>query len=222
MTRKGSDEPGRLLTTDQAHSFWDRRHLTESDLRSGGDIGLSDQENVIFYQIRLGLLFQALAGSVPLPRHATVLDAGCGKGWFSRKLAEAGLRVHGFDASPTAIEFARQANSGPEYAVATLAAFRPLRHFDAVVGVDVLFHVTDDTEWSASVRNLAGAVRTGGALVVSDTVASSRRILGTYIVHRPKEEYFDLLSRAGFEYREGLPYRFRSNPLGMHVYQRVW
>lgn len=223
MTRADGDQrPNSLLTSDQVHSFWDRRHTTASALRSGGDIGLSDQDNVIFYYIRLGLLLQALAGLAPLPRYATVLDAGCGKGWFSRKLAEAGYHVHGVDASPTAIEYARQMNNGPHYEIASLATVRPPRFVDAVVSVDVLFHVTDDSEWSASVRNLAGTVLPGGSLVFSDTMASTRRVLGTYIVHRPKDEYLGLLSPAGFEHRESLPYRFRSNALGMHVYRRAW
>lgn len=222
MTGKGADGAPQLLSTEEVQRFWERRHVAESDLRSGGDIGLTETDNVIFYQIRLGLLLQALAGSAPPPRGATVLDAGCGKGWFSRALARVGFCVHGVDASPSAIAFARESGGGPAYDVTALAAFQPTRHFDAVISVDVMFHITDDQEWSASLRNLAGIVALGGVLVLADTMAPRRRNLGDYIVHRPRDEYLDQISRVGYIHREGLPYRFRSNPLGLHVYQRAW
>jgi 2-polyprenyl-3-methyl-5-hydroxy-6-metoxy-1,4-benzoquinol methylase len=217
--RLGED---RLLDTDEACAFWDGRHAAESAFRSGGDIGLTDHDNVIFYQIRLGLVLQALAGEAPLPESFAVLDAGCGKGWFSRALAEAGFDVRGFDASPTAIDFARRAGDHARYEVATLAHYRPLRHVDAVICVDVLFHVTDDAEWTDSLRNLSGLVRPGGLMVLSDTMESRRQALGSYIVQRPKSEYLEIIARKGYRHKDSLPYRFRSNSLGMHIYQRTW
>jgi 2-polyprenyl-3-methyl-5-hydroxy-6-metoxy-1,4-benzoquinol methylase len=221
MSERDLTDAKRLLDAEEVWEFWDQRHAGESDLRSGGDIGLSEVDNVIFYQIRLGLVLQALAGEAPLPTGFTVADAGCGKGWFSRAFAGAGFEVHGFDASPSAIELARRAGGGPRYELATLAGFRPLRLFDAVVSIDVLIHVTDDAEWRASVQNLARIVRPGGLLVVSDTMAHQRRTGSTYIVQRPTSEYLELLLERGFRYREGLPYQFRSNSLGIHVYERA-
>lgn len=215
-------DPSQLLDPDEVHRFWDARHAAETDLRSGGDVGLSEDDNAIFYQIRLGLLLQALAAAAPLPPGTTVLDAGCGKGWFSRALASVGIDVHGVDASPAAVEFARKAGGTPTYEVATLAGVRPLRFVDAVVSVDVMFHIVDDDEWAASVANLSSVVRPGGLLVVTDTTAEIRKRLGVYIVHRPRAEYVQLLSGRGFQLREVLPYRFRSNPLGFHVYERMW
>jgi 2-polyprenyl-3-methyl-5-hydroxy-6-metoxy-1,4-benzoquinol methylase len=222
VTESNVAEGGRLLDTEEVQAFWDQRHAVETALRSGGDMGLTETENVIFYQIRLGLILQALAGDAPLPVSCTVADAGCGRGWFSRALAEAGFQVHGFDASPNAIETACRTGGGPTYELATLAGFRPLRHFDAVICIDVLIHVTDDTEWAASVRNLASIVRPGGLLAISDTMAHSRGASGTYIVQRPRSEYLELISDLGFGHKESVPYRFRSNSLGIHIYERAW
>lgn len=212
---------GGLLGQDEARRFWDRRHAAESQLRSGGDIGLTEADNVIFYQIRLGLVLSAIAGRSPLPPQFRVLDAGCGKGWFSRQLAACGITVHGIDTSPSAIEQAEAAGGGPTYEVAALADVRPRRAFDAVICVDVFFHILDDDEWRESVLNLASVVQRGGRLVVADTTAGERKRLGSYIVHRSGSEYQELLSDRGFEDRGVLPYHFRNNPLGLHVYERI-
>jgi 2-polyprenyl-3-methyl-5-hydroxy-6-metoxy-1,4-benzoquinol methylase len=212
---------GGMLGQEEARRFWDRRHAAESLLRSGGDIGLTEADNVIFYQVRLGLVLSALAGRSPLPPQYRVLDAGCGKGWFSRQLADCGLTVHGIDTSPSAIEFAERSGGGPTYEVAALADVRPRRAFDAVICVDVLFHILDDDEWRESVLNLASVVQRGGRLVVADTTGVERKTLGSYMVHRPLTMYDELLIIRGFEHRETLAYHFRNNPLGLHVYERI-
>ena len=44
-----------LLTADDAVSYWEERHRTRGVLRSGGQIGLDEAANQIFYFTRLGL-----------------------------------------------------------------------------------------------------------------------------------------------------------------------
>jgi 2-polyprenyl-3-methyl-5-hydroxy-6-metoxy-1,4-benzoquinol methylase len=46
-----------------------------------------------------------------------LLDAGCGTGHFSRRLAGLGLRVTGIDPDAAAIEFAAQQNVGIDYLI---------------------------------------------------------------------------------------------------------
>lgn len=212
---------GGMLGREEARRFWDRRHAAESQLRSGGDIGLTEADNVIFYQVRLGLVLSAIAGRAPLPPQFRVLDAGCGKGWFSRQLAACGITVHGIDTSPSAIDQAESMGGGPTYEVAALADARPRRAFDTVICVDVLFHILDDDEWRESMLNLASMVVRGGRLVVADTTGAERKTLGSYMVHRPQSMYDELLIMRGFEHCGTLPYHFRNNPLGLHVYERI-
>ena len=45
----------------------------------------------------------------------SVLDVGCGTGYFSRRLAQAGLRVTGIDLDPGALDFAARKNGGVRY-----------------------------------------------------------------------------------------------------------
>nr|WP_269204996.1 methyltransferase domain-containing protein [Motilibacter aurantiacus] len=160
-----------------------------------------------------------------------LLDAGCGKGWFARAMARFGHSVDAIDASPAAIEASRTASATapgrpPSYAVSTLSAWRPGCLYDVVYSVDVLFHIVDEAEWAASVRNLAALVRLGGLLAVSDWDVPERRVLGSYQVVRARRQYDELLAASGLQRsrlgRDGfVPDGFRGSPVGFHVFRRT-
>jgi 2-polyprenyl-3-methyl-5-hydroxy-6-metoxy-1,4-benzoquinol methylase len=210
-----------LLSREEALAYWDARHLRQSALRSGGDVGLDDASNEAFYAVRLGRLLELITGAVEPSRAQYLLDAGCGKGWFSRALTRCGYDVAGIDTSENAIEFARLAGGGPHYEVATLSSWSGDLFFDVVASIDVLFHILDDDEWEASLLNLACFTRLGGWLIVSDEDGDERSRLGNYIVHRTRHEYCAALGDRAFRHVGFLPYRFRHNRVGLHAFTRV-
>jgi len=72
------------------------------------------------------------------PRHARVLDAGCGPGRVSAFLADLGHEVVGVDVDPVLISAAEQAHSGPTWIVSDLAVLDLAAHginegFDVIV-----------------------------------------------------------------------------------------
>jgi 2-polyprenyl-3-methyl-5-hydroxy-6-metoxy-1,4-benzoquinol methylase len=206
---------------DRYCAYWNTRHRDCDDLASGGHIGLDLAGNEIFYALRLGALL-TLMGDVSEPRSPLfVLDAGCGKGHFARALARCGHRVDAFDTSPEAIAHARAQGGGPRYAEAALTDWRNPWLYDVVVCVDVLFHVMDDDQWAAGLRNLASLVRVTGQLIVADRDAHERTLLGDYIVHRPTDAYRSELEPLGLRHTLFKPYGFRENPVGFHVFTRI-
>lgn len=209
-----------LLTTDESLRFWDERHRTEGRLRSGGDIGLSEAENEVFYHRRLGTLLEIVDDLLPLVDPVRALDAGCGKGWFAGRLAECGFLVDCFDPSPIAARAARS-QPGVIPAQATLSGFQSPYLYDLVVCIDVLFHILDDDEWLGSLLNLASLVRPLGALVLTDHGGDERRVGGDYIVHRPMSLYRRELSSRGFAFRGFRPYNYRENPVGFLAFVRT-
>ena len=84
----------------------------------------------------------------------------------------------------------------------------------------MLFHILDDDEWAASLRNLASLTRLGGQLLVTDENRDDPRAAGDYIVHRPLPAYAAVLGDQ-FEYVSFTPYRFRENAVGFHQFRRV-
>jgi len=71
---------------------------------------------------------------------ASVLDVGCGSGYFTRHLAADGFAVTGMDVSPEAIRYAQsQAVAGERYLVGDARRLPfPDRHFDSCIAITSL------------------------------------------------------------------------------------
>ncbi|MFG3689984.1 class I SAM-dependent methyltransferase [Micromonospora sp. NPDC047740] len=209
-----------LLSPEENAAYWNRRHLTEGYLRSGGDMSYDEGTNRMFYILRLGLLLDIIGHNADPVAPLYLLDAGCGKGWFSRQLAQFGHQVDGIDASESAIAYCRDRGGPARFHVSPLSQWRSPWFYDVVLAVDVLFHVLADDEWERSVRNLASLVGLGGRLVVSDWGEPDDRVYGDYQVVRGTNRYLPLLSECGLRSDGWRPYAFRQNPIGFHVFTR--
>jgi 2-polyprenyl-3-methyl-5-hydroxy-6-metoxy-1,4-benzoquinol methylase len=96
-----------------------------------------------------------------------VLDAGCGNGNLTARLAAQGFQMCGFDASNSGVEHARQAFPGIRFEVAS--AYEDLRArfrdpFDACIAVEVIEHLYDPRTF---VRRLFDVIRPGGWMILT-------------------------------------------------------
>jgi SAM-dependent methyltransferase len=103
---------------------------------------------------------------------STLLDAGCGTGWFSRRFAQAGGQVTGLDRDPSMLAYARSRGRGVDYLEGDMLALPlPDKSFDLVTAVTSLCFVRDEA------RALAEMLR----------VAKRQVLLG--LLHRPSLLY---------------------------------
>lgn len=87
----------------------------------------------------------------------TLLDVGCGTGWFSRRFAAAGLTVTGLDNNAERLAYARGHAAGETYLEADALAL-PFHDasFDTVVSVTALCFVPD---WRRAMAEMARVAR---------------------------------------------------------------
>jgi 2-polyprenyl-3-methyl-5-hydroxy-6-metoxy-1,4-benzoquinol methylase len=216
------EEAGVVFTPSQSREYWNTRHGEVDGLRSRDSLASDRAANATLSAVRQERLIEAIgADSDPdVPRR--MLDAGCGKGHFSRTLTEFGHRVDGIDTSTTAITACRRLAVGSDsYAVSSLRSWRPPCLYDAVVCIDVMFHLMDDDEWLSSLRNLAVLVRLGGRLVVSDHDAWEDTVWGSHKKTRSRSRYETVLHEQGLEVVGFIGNDVRSDPAGLHVASRV-
>ena len=150
-------------------NYWDQRHRRYGTGLGGvGTLHLGEELNEREYALKWDHVAVVLT---PLARSgATLLDAGCGNGYFTERAMRLGFEVTAVDFSADAVEIAR-AQPGREavaWHVSPLGDFRSDTLYDVVMSIDVLFHIVDDAEWERSVANLAGLVAGDGALVVQE------------------------------------------------------
>ncbi len=148
-----------LLARPEMHRQWE------------GDYRTADNEN--FYE----RAFDYLIGVLNPAPEATFLDAGCGPGAHSVRLARRGFKVHAIDFSQSALGMAREfvESKGMEDRItlqrsSLLELSFPSASFDYVLCWGVLMHVP---EVERAVSELARVVRPGGKLVISESNKSS-------------------------------------------------
>jgi SAM-dependent methyltransferase len=180
----------------EPREFWQRRLSEQFDLRGTGETGLSLAYNRACYALRLGVLERALRGAGASVEGKSVLDVGCGTGFFTGFYLERGARLTGLDIAPVAIERLAQRHPKARFVLADVSEVALAERFDVVNVFDVLLHITDDARWERAVRNLAAAVAPGGLLLVTDTFAALPG-LAAHNKSRPLALYRERLAANG-------------------------
>ncbi|MBI4147827.1 class I SAM-dependent methyltransferase [Candidatus Woesearchaeota archaeon] len=109
-----------------------------------------------------------VVGNMRVPRASSVLDVGCGQGYFLHMLLQQGVRkLHGIDLSPAMIARARQ-TLGRHAVLKTASVHRiPFRDstFDFVASTEAFHHFPSPKK---SLRDMARVLKKGGALCIAD------------------------------------------------------
>ncbi|MFA5008035.1 MAG: methyltransferase domain-containing protein [Candidatus Omnitrophota bacterium] len=148
---------------------------------------------------RLNKLIDALK---PL-EEKLVLEIGCGKGRFTRKINEQRARCVGSDITINLIKEASKKNKGYFVASsATALSFRP-HLFDRVFAVEVIEHITD---LKKCIKEAAMMLNENGSFVIIDrnilSLNNRRIFVPNFIVKKYHELKDDWMYPRGFPYRE--------------------
>jgi len=113
-------------------------------------------------------LLPAVMSLIPSRKSLSVLDAGCGSGYLTMKVAELGNDVTGIDSSPNGIRLARLAYPGVRFEIGSiyddLQKFAPPKGWDLIVAVEVIEHLFSPKRF---LENMHRHLRPGGTLLLS-------------------------------------------------------
>jgi SAM-dependent methyltransferase len=148
------------------HKYWTERHdALNGSIRSVGHIGMSEVQNLQDYAFNADHVRTALLSKFPEPEGRVLFDAGCGTGIVSALCADLGFQVIGADFSETAVRQARTRVPGGIFIAQPFDQVR-LPPVDAIVCLDVLFHIVDDDLWRRGLEALAQNLKPDGRLLV--------------------------------------------------------
>ena len=207
------------LSGEEAAAYWEQRHRTHNFWAAGGHRSWDKRTNETFYYVRLGLLLRLLLNRFGPKKGLRILDAGCGRGWLTGQLKALGYDVVGVDQSAEAVRRAQRTYPA-EFFLAALHEFSPNRQFDAIVSMDVLYHLTDDEQWEQSLRNLSQLLTQDGVFIFSAMMGDDTQVLGNYIVHRSRKMHERLLADVSLTPVASDTYNFLDSKIGWHMFAR--
>jgi SAM-dependent methyltransferase len=174
--------------------------------------------------------------AVELPPDASIIDVGCGSGWTSLFMAEAGYRVLGYDLVPANIELARRRaamwHSRARFKVADMEDLPAGDPADAALLFDSLHHSAKQRQALISV---AGRLKPGGWLLLGEASWLHRHSREAKHVHKERgwlERGLDLgelkadLAAAGFAeprrfFQPTRPYEGRGRGFGWQLVRLI-
>lgn len=151
------------------------------------------------YQRRRGDAVLALVRSLRLT-NPTILDFGCGTGWFTADLSQLG-RATGIDLSETAIAQARASYPQVSFIAANLfeTSF-PEEHFDVVVSQEVVAHVEDPAGYLDIIARILKPsgyliITSANPLVIAHWSGSSPEVRGHIKLFMNRRDFRRMLHR---------------------------
>lgn len=125
-----------------------------------------------------------------LKRGERVLDLGCGEGWFTHKLSDAGFSVVGVDVAEEPLRRARERHPELDLRLIDVDAQWPLQDagFDAIWAGEVIEHVHHTGGWLSEARRV---LRSGGRLLLSTPAHDRLTVLALSLVPGAFAAHFD-------------------------------
>ncbi|HSG64624.1 MAG TPA: class I SAM-dependent methyltransferase [Gammaproteobacteria bacterium] len=163
------------MSSETTGALYDALCGFETRLRGGGAYPV--HKSLRFVGRGLVDIYDWIASEIELPAGGDILDAGCGVGFGTARLATlSGSCVTGISVSAQEIEQARRNASRSSCAAQLTFLQRSYDHlpgsaFDLVVAVESLKHSTD---LAASLRSILCSIKPGGQLVVVEDVVVDR------------------------------------------------
>ncbi len=192
---------------DQA-AYWRERHRKlRGDPRAAGNIS-SAPEEMLQRKIVQAYFFAAVVRSILAEKRnpsswlagsgRRVLDIGFGGGLLGSLLAP-DLSYAGYDLSEIAVEDAARMCPEGRYSLRDIAR-APAEPAEIIIASEVLFHIVDDADWRAALRNIASALPPDGVFLFTETFVERVELGPPHFRRRTRAMYEQALEAAGLRF----------------------
>ncbi|MGH7850815.1 MAG: class I SAM-dependent methyltransferase, partial [Thermodesulfobacteriota bacterium] len=133
--------------------YWEDRLKSKFDLTGVGNIVFDRKYNEYLYKLQLSVLKKALKKYKISLRGKTVLDIGCGTGFFFKFYLKNLAQITGIDITTTSVESLRKSFPDGKFITMDISAELTANkeyyenRFDLVNMLNVIFHIVDDAKF---------------------------------------------------------------------------
>jgi len=205
---------------DQA-AYWRERHRKlRGDPRAAGNLS-SAPEKLLQRKIVQAYFFAALVQSVLAEKRdpsswlagsgRRVLDIGFGAGLLGSLLAP-DLPYAGYELSEIAVEDAARMCPQGRYSLRDIAR-APAERAEIIIASEVLFHIVDDCDWRAALRNIAAGLPPDGIFLFTETFVERVESGPPHFRPRTRAMYEQALEAAGLRFLQPGELRLADSPV---------
>lgn len=203
------------MTTFESKVYWENRLKGSFSLRGVGINRFGEQYNRWLYRVRR-YVFEHRLGTIDHDlENATILDVGCGTGFYIARWEQAGAKkIVGVDITRTAVAGVQSLYPQHSfYQIDITSNIRPIKtySFDIVSAFDVLFHIVEQGRYEHAIRNIYSLLKPGGTFVFSENFLHRETFVSAHQVCRKLDYIERLLLAAGFHIVERLPMFYLMN-----------
>jgi len=203
-------------STYEPKQFWESRLDRYFSLKGVGHIGFSESYNKYLYKRKKRVIEYALK-DIELKKKS-VLDIGCGTGFFIDWYLQHGANVCGIDITNISIERLKQKYQCNECEFylqdITSLDYKLNKKFDIVNMWDVIYHIIEPNHFEQALDNITNSIKDNGLLLFTDWFGfSSDKKIANHVQARCLDTYKESLSKRGFKLVEIYPlYNYLNRP----------
>lgn len=204
-------------------TYWEDRLARNFNFRGVGHQSYSLAYNRWLYR-RKGRVLEQVFANIELS-DKTVLDVGCGTGFFLEWFQQREASVAGIDISATAVKALQE--RFPESWLARMdfstTGLSLPQQYDVVNAWDVLYHQTDEGSFQQFLTNCAASCKSGGWFICTDGFHLPQSTSdAAHVRFRNLDTYLPHMQQLGFELERELPlYRWLNRPAGNRWSRRL-
>ncbi len=182
-------------------AYWEQRLSKQLNLTTVGQMGLGYVYNSWLYRARFHAMHRALRKLNLNISSKSLIDVGVGSGaWIPFWQKYSISKIVGLDIASASV--CALGNQYPQYTflkadICSASKISSGEIFDIVTAFDVLFHLTNDNDFSNSVLNLSKLAKCGGWVIISDSFGIKPWGPFYHEYHRSYDHYLETFYSAG-------------------------
>ena len=160
--------------------FWSTRlnKYGYNSLRGVGNIRKTESENTEAYSVSGNIFLKFCEDHMVIFDNTTILDIGCGTGYFTRLMRENGANTYtGMDITDVFFDQLKRECPDFQFIKLDVSSQKINKEYDLITMINVVQHITDDKGFSFAMQNVRSNLRETGVFIVTSWLDDKARRL---------------------------------------------